>query len=297
MGSGQRRTGRVSPTCTGYRQDRLDAVGIADRDAGGDLEDHRAGAGVRRGGGDAEAEMTARLAEEVDDDDGILSAAELTLQELASFAGLAQENMNRAAGWRFLEMGRRAERAINTLRFARQFAYDEATDEDLDVLLTLVDCQITYRSRYLVAPSLAPVRDLAVLDPYNPRSVAFQVQALNEHIASLPALRESGLIERPQRLAVGVQSMRMLPKPASSAPRQCSRWSRICSAGPGVEVFAFGTSLTAPYGRARQPRRVSRARAVHRRCTTGAAARASAPRCSSTTRSTASARCRAARSS
>ncbi len=152
-------------------------------------------------------EMTARLAEEVDDDDGIISAAELTLQELASFAGLAQENMNRAAGWRFLEMGRRAERAINTTRFARQFAYDEATDEDLDVLLTLVDCQITYRSRYLVAPSLAPVRDLAVLDPYNPRSVAFQVQALTEHIASLPALRESGMIERPQRLAVAVQSM------------------------------------------------------------------------------------------
>jgi uncharacterized circularly permuted ATP-grasp superfamily protein/uncharacterized alpha-E superfamily protein len=152
-------------------------------------------------------EMTARLAEEVEDDDGIISAAELTLQELASFAGLAQENMNRAAGWRFLEMGRRAERAINTTRFARQFGYDEATDEDLDVLLTLVDCQITYRSRYLVAPSLAPVRDLTVLDPYNPRSVAFQVQALNEHIAGLPALRESGLIERPQRLAVAVQSM------------------------------------------------------------------------------------------
>jgi len=151
-------------------------------------------------------EMTERLAQEVDDDDGVVSAAELTLQELASFAGLAQENMNRAAGWRFLEMGRRAERAINTVRFARQFAYDEATDEDLDVLLTLVDCQITYRSRYLVAPSLAPVRDLAVLDPYNPRSVAFQVQALNEHIASLPALRETGLIERPQRLAVAVQS-------------------------------------------------------------------------------------------
>jgi uncharacterized alpha-E superfamily protein len=104
-------------------------------------------------------------------------------------------------------MGRRAERAINTTRFARQFAYDEAGEEDLDVLLTLVDCQITYRSRYLVAPLLAPVRDLAVLDPYNPRSVAFQVLALTEHILSLPALRESGLIERPQRLAVAVQAM------------------------------------------------------------------------------------------
>ncbi len=152
-------------------------------------------------------EMTERLAHEVEDDDGIVSAAELTLQELASFAGLAQENMNRAAGWRFLEMGRRAERAINTTRFARQFAYDDAEGEDLDILLTLVDCQITYRSRYLIGPILAPVRDLVVLDPYNPRSVAFQVQALTEHILSLPALRESGLIERPQRLAVAAQAM------------------------------------------------------------------------------------------
>jgi uncharacterized alpha-E superfamily protein len=53
---------------------------------------------------------------------------------------------------------------------------------------------------------LAPVRDLAVLDPYNPRSVAFQVQALNEHIGSLPAIRETGVIERPQRLAVAAQA-------------------------------------------------------------------------------------------
>jgi uncharacterized circularly permuted ATP-grasp superfamily protein/uncharacterized alpha-E superfamily protein len=151
-------------------------------------------------------EMVERLGEEVEDDDGVISAAELTLQELASFAGLAQENMNRAAGWRFLEMGRRAERAINTARFARQFAFDEASEEDLDVLLTLVDCQITYRSRYLIGPSLAPVRDLAVLDPYNPRSVAFQVGALNEHIAALPSLKEHGLIERPQRLAVALQA-------------------------------------------------------------------------------------------
>jgi uncharacterized circularly permuted ATP-grasp superfamily protein/uncharacterized alpha-E superfamily protein len=160
-------------------------------------------------------EMTERLGHEVEDDDGVVSAAELTLQELASFAGLAQENMNRAAGWRFLEMGRRAERAINTTRFARQFAYDDAEAEDLDILLTLVDCQITYRSRYLFGPILAPVRDLVVLDPYNPRSVAFQVQALTEHILSLPALRESGLIERPQRLAVAAQAMLTTAEAAS----------------------------------------------------------------------------------
>jgi uncharacterized circularly permuted ATP-grasp superfamily protein/uncharacterized alpha-E superfamily protein len=151
-------------------------------------------------------EMAARLSEEVHNDDGVVSAAELTLQELATFSGLSQENMNRAAGWRFLDMGRRAERAINTARFARQFAYEEANEEDLDILLTLVDCQITYRSRYLVAPLLAPVRDLVVLDPYNPRSVAFQVSMLNDHITDLPALKEGGLIERPHRLAIALRA-------------------------------------------------------------------------------------------
>jgi uncharacterized circularly permuted ATP-grasp superfamily protein/uncharacterized alpha-E superfamily protein len=151
-------------------------------------------------------ETAARLSMEVHDDDGVVSAAERTLRELATFSGLSQENMNRAAGWRFLDMGRRAERAINTARFARQFAYEEAEEEDLDILLTLVDCQITYRSRYLVAPLLAPVRDLVVLDPYNPRSVAFQISALNDHIAELPALKEGGLIERPHRLAVALRA-------------------------------------------------------------------------------------------
>lgn len=152
------------------------------------------------------SQMADRLAGAIEDDDDVSSAAELTLREMASFSGLTQENMNRAAGWRFLKIGRRIERAINTARLARQFAYDQATSEDLDVLLTLVDCQITYRSRYLVGPMLAPVRDLVVLDPYNPRSVAFQVEELNGHIAHLPTLRAGGLIERPQRLAVGLQA-------------------------------------------------------------------------------------------
>lgn len=150
--------------------------------------------------------MVERLSEKAEDDEALLEAAEWTLQSLATFAGLAQENMNRAAGWRFLEMGRRVERAINTARFARQFADDKATAEDLDLLLTLVDCQITYRSRYLVGPVLAPVRDLVVLDAFNPRSVAFQVAALNEHIASLPSMREGGLIDPPHRLAVTLQA-------------------------------------------------------------------------------------------
>jgi uncharacterized circularly permuted ATP-grasp superfamily protein/uncharacterized alpha-E superfamily protein len=131
-----------------------------------------------------------------------LQQVESALQILAALAGLAQENMNRAAGWRFLDLGRRLERGVNTCRIARTFAHDAATTDDLDLLLDLADSQITYRARYLVGLALTPVRDMVMLDPYNTRSLAFQVQALKEHLAALPALQDDGMLEEPNRLVL-----------------------------------------------------------------------------------------------
>jgi uncharacterized circularly permuted ATP-grasp superfamily protein/uncharacterized alpha-E superfamily protein len=130
----------------------------------------------------------------------VFEAADRALQTLAALAGLEQENMNRSAGWRFLDMGRRTERAINTCRLARTFAAEEATADDLDVLLDLIDSQITYRSRYVTGIALAPVRDMVLLDPFNPRSVGFQIELINQHIATLPALHEDGLLEEPRQI-------------------------------------------------------------------------------------------------
>jgi uncharacterized alpha-E superfamily protein len=136
------------------------------------------------------------------DEPEILERADVALEEIASISGLAQENMNRVAGWRFLEIGRRLERAVNTCRFVRQFGMEQARATDFDVLLDLIDSQITYRSRYLVGVAPYPVRDMALLDPYNPRSVAFQTERLTEHIATLPVLRQDGMLEPPNRIAI-----------------------------------------------------------------------------------------------
>jgi len=108
--------------------------------------------------------------------------------------------MNRVAGWRFLDMGRRIERGANTCQLARTLAHDAATIDDLDLLLDLNDSQITYRARYLVGLALTAVRDLVMLDPYNTRSVAFQVAALKDHLAVLPSLQEDGIPEEPSRI-------------------------------------------------------------------------------------------------
>lgn len=135
-----------------------------------------------------------------------LESTERSLHTLAALSGLIDENFNRVAGWSFLDLGKRVERAINACRFARQFADEGATIESLDTLLELIDSQITYRSRYLAGAALAPALDMAVLDPYNPRSVGFQVAKIDEHLAALPALRHDGLLEPPRRLAVALRA-------------------------------------------------------------------------------------------
>jgi uncharacterized alpha-E superfamily protein len=136
----------------------------------------------------------------------IIDAAEDALTTIAALSGLFDENFNRGAGWIFYDIGRRIERGINTCRLARQFAGKEASAHNLDVLLDLIDSQITYRSRYLTGVAPAPVRDMALLDPFNPRSVAFQVAAIDDHIAALPILRQDGVLEAPRRLSMQLRA-------------------------------------------------------------------------------------------
>src|SRR5205814_2009182 len=57
---------------------------------------------------------------------------------------------------------------------------------DLDVLLELCDSQITYRQRYVMIAARAPVIDLVSLDPNNPRSILYQLDRIETHLAALP---------------------------------------------------------------------------------------------------------------
>jgi len=136
----------------------------------------------------------------------VLRVVNRALQTMASLSGLAQENMNRVAGWRFLDIGRRIERGVNMCRLTRMLAHDEATTDDLDLLLDLNDSQITYRARYLVGLALTPVRDLVMLDPFNTRSLAFQLNTLKEHLAVLPTLHEDGMLEEPARILLSLSA-------------------------------------------------------------------------------------------
>jgi uncharacterized alpha-E superfamily protein len=131
----------------------------------------------------------------------LLDASSRMIERISALSGLAAENMGRTEGWRFHDMGRRMERAVNGCRLLSLFGNDAASADDLTVLLDLLDSQISYRTRYLTGPSLPPVRDLVALEPHNPRAIAYQALRLADHIAALPVLRGDGMPEEPRRLA------------------------------------------------------------------------------------------------
>jgi uncharacterized circularly permuted ATP-grasp superfamily protein/uncharacterized alpha-E superfamily protein len=134
----------------------------------------------------------------------IFERTNAALRIIASFSGLAQENMSQLAGWRFLELGRRIERAIATGRFVRQFAFGGELAAALDALLELADSQITYRLRYVMVAAPVPVIDLVVLDPNNPRSVAYQLGRIEAHLATLPKRTADSRLSVPEQITVAL---------------------------------------------------------------------------------------------
>jgi uncharacterized circularly permuted ATP-grasp superfamily protein/uncharacterized alpha-E superfamily protein len=134
----------------------------------------------------------------------IAERVEAALRILSSLSGLAQENMTRLAGWRFLELGRRIERALLTCRLTRCFAQRGGPDGELDVLLELADSQISYRQRYIMIAALTPVLDLVILDPNNPRSVVFQLERIETHLGALPNRNPSGRLSPVQQITASI---------------------------------------------------------------------------------------------
>lgn len=107
--------------------------------------------------------------------------------DLAALSGMEMESMTRGIDWRFLDFGRRLERAnhmCNLLQTAVSQAADSAAI--LNPLLEIADSTMTYRRRYFSEPDPASVLELLLLDDTNPRSVAFQLNEIDEHIRAFP---------------------------------------------------------------------------------------------------------------
>ncbi len=138
---------------------------------------------------------------------GMLDRAGSLQRRYAALSGLSAEHMGRTAAWRFHDFGRRVERALTIARAVRAFGLAHAGTDDLSTLLDLADSQISYRQRYLTGIARLPVVDLVALDPGNPRSLAFQICRICEHLQALPVLEDDGMEEPQQAQGVALNAI------------------------------------------------------------------------------------------
>jgi uncharacterized alpha-E superfamily protein len=118
----------------------------------------------------------------VDDLDGFLV-------DLAALSGLMMESTVRGPAWRFLDLGRRLERALAVLgavEGALGLAVTGFAQQPVaDAVLKAHESLVAYRRRYRSEFDLDAVLDLLLRDDGNPRSLAYQLDRLREHVSGL----------------------------------------------------------------------------------------------------------------
>jgi uncharacterized alpha-E superfamily protein len=164
----------------------------------------------------------------------VLELLDSLVVTLAAFAGLASDSMTRGQAWRFLDIGRRVERAWFVSRFLRDSLVEPGTDPVLlEAVLEIGDSSLTYRRRYMTHLETHAVADLLLADETNPRSVAFQLAVIDQHLAALP--RD---ISHPDRN----HDQRLLLKLRTSI--QLADFAEMCSAEPVREREEFHVFLS-----------------------------------------------------
>lgn len=133
-------------------------------------------------------ELRQSRAAAVGDADAMLQFCDQMIRATAAIAGMLSEHMTRGSGWRFLDFGRRLERAIFITRSvsAATTVLGQSSDSAFRIALEVSDSTLTYRRRYRAALQAAAVFDLLLLDASNPHALAFQLHAMTQHLDALP---------------------------------------------------------------------------------------------------------------
>lgn len=137
---------------------------------------------------------------------------DMLISIMSAFSGFVAENTTRTLGWRFLDLGRRIERAQQTVDFLDVMfgQTNQYGDLVIESALQVLDSLMTYRLRYLTTLHPVAACDLLLHDQSNPRSVAYQLDMIELHVSHLPSDPKQVEIRVDQRLAVAMKhSVRM----------------------------------------------------------------------------------------
>jgi uncharacterized circularly permuted ATP-grasp superfamily protein/uncharacterized alpha-E superfamily protein len=177
---------------------------------------------------------------------GTLDLLNTLVVDLAAISGMEMENMTRGHGWRFLDLGRRLERGIN-MATSLQAAAAQGTLQStvLEPLLEIADSSMTYRRRYFALPHWPGVLDLLLGDETNPRALAFQVQALTQHVENLPEGSALGLTPE-KRGGPSLSSPAVVTLGMGNPRRPLATLSRLLRETDWLELITDDTGTGSP---------------------------------------------------
>lgn len=147
-----------------------------------------------------------------DDLASLLNLLEQLLFGLAAVSGQIHDSMIRGPAWRFLDIGRRIESARNTASLLISVIDSQMIHQRpmLKAVLEILDCSMTYRSRYLDNIQANGTLDLAITDETNPHSLGYQAALLAEHLEEIILERQPLRSPEKRTLMRIVHAVRML---------------------------------------------------------------------------------------
>lgn len=118
-------------------------------------------------------------------------------QRMAALTGAQTDRMSRDDGWRMLSLGRHIERLdFLTHALSRALEHDLVRDQaGFDAVLHLFDSTISFHAQYQQTRTLWALMDLLVLNPDNPRSLAWVVHTLRSRLKRLHHLAGGATLE------------------------------------------------------------------------------------------------------
>lgn len=152
------------------------------------------------------------------DSSSLLQLVQKVIQGIAQFSGLSNEGMTRTQVWRFLELGRRIERVWHTATLLQAMLVKVVDREPLILEAVLDSCNsiMTYRGRYFATLQAEAVIDLLTTDDTNPRSLVYQLNRIQTHVALLPSAGMA-MLGPDERLAISMRNSVRLAEPGQLA--------------------------------------------------------------------------------
>jgi uncharacterized alpha-E superfamily protein len=141
----------------------------------------------------------------------LIQALDMLITSMVAFVGLNRESISRDQGWGMMDMGRKLEQCLlltSLLRASFTFAHQEQTMYYIqEAVLRSQEALVNYRFKHRTHLQLPLVLDLLMMDPTNPRSLAFQAERLLNWVRLLPKKENTNQLSKQERLATEAYTM------------------------------------------------------------------------------------------